>query len=221
MIVPMIDQFIEFVLKYWYWFVIGGLGIIIFSWWRKIKQLQFSYHSEIREHHDIIKEELKLNPTNYIWLFKKDKKIGKIKGLTNSTIKKTTKKGEIEENYYDLSVAFNSLGLKDIKIWYGEKHFTIPKELIKLDFENNKITIQSGVDLERYIGYVVPPDEKTKIYVREKFHRTMADKSFDAMGNQMKNFAIIRDMWAYQMALKEKEIEKIREEKALTPMKSR
>lgn len=228
-----IDGIIDTLFNNWYWFVITILGFLVVVFLIKVKKLKVERHSEVKEHHEIVNEELLLNLSKLGGLYQGDTKKGNIKSLStkirniSTRIKKKTKDGDKESvvlekhKFYIFNYKPVAIDFILFKLCWGKQHLVVPAELIKFDWSRKRAILRSDVSIDKFLGYASPDDEKTKLFIFSEFYRTLTDKAFDGFGRQMLNFSEVRDMWAHDLSLKEKEIEKIKEEKKLMGTRSR
>lgn len=222
----LLDDVIQYLMDNWYFIVIillGGLVIFFIIKFLKEKE-RHKRHSEVKEHHEIIENELKENKSDMKYLCQGRKKLGSIYSLVKKPMKEERIEGKtrkiIEKNYFIIGVRTMGVGIGRMKvIWLGKKHYLFPEDV--LFFEGDNIHLAQSVNPEYYIGYRVSPDQETKIFTQTQFHRTMMDKTIDGMGAQMVKFSNVRDSWAHLIAMKEKDIERIKEEKRLATTKAR
>ncbi len=214
----------------WYWFLLVGFGIIILLMWVKLsKNKKKEYYSEIKYHHDKVEDELRLNLSSIGYLYQKGKCLGKVKGLATKIIEKPktkrrkTKEGtETEillerEKYYVFSLATKGYWI----FRYGSEHLLIPQKFIKFDWAKKRMQLDNDISLEYFLGYFVPSGEKPKIFTHSEFYRTLMDKSIDGMGTQMLKFSEVKDEWAFAIAMKQKDIERVEAEKKLMGTRAR
>lgn len=218
--------------KWYYWLIILLAIALVLAIANILKNKnKRERHSEVKEHHEKIEKELAVNKLPRIkWLYQRNKKIGRIKGIAEKVIntpitrKVKSEQGlmleEVEithDKYWVIEVAVKSF----LGIWTSKEHIVLPDKVVTFNYGRKRIELANNVYLEYYLGYLLPTEQKSKIFTFSDFYRTMMDKTVDGMGNQMINFSEIRDTWSHEMDLKEKEIEKLKEEKKLAGTKAR
>lgn len=211
---------------YWYIIALALLGFLALNFFVKLQKNKKEYHDEIKDHHEKVDRELKLNKTVYKNLFYRGKKIGEIYGMANKGIVENKevivdkKKSSIEvvRNFLILGVRTNSIFKL---IWLGKNHLVLKYEDCETDYIRKAIHVKPDINLEYYLGYFVPIDKEIEVNVFDNLHRTMLDRTMNAMGNQMKNFAEVRDVWGHLANMKQLDIEAIKEEKKLMPTRAR
>lgn len=206
-------------------------GLIIFYLISKLLKTKSKreYHSEIKRHHDIIDKQLALSPTDYSKLMHRGKQIGKIFALSEETKIRTVpieNKKEGVKTSYDVIDRFVLIGIKNKKsfipgLWTNKIHMKLNPNDITKNYGLGTIELDSKLDPTYFLGYSTNNDKRIQFNILDNFYKTMFDHAIDGMGNQAHKLAEMRDEWAYQLSLKDKEIERIREEKKMLPTRSR
>jgi hypothetical protein len=194
------------------------------------KKMKIQYHSEIKEHHDLMEKEFKLNPADCKWLCRKGKVIGRIKGMiklnkeVRTEIRKIDEKGVLQKDiitelkpFYKFNIA--EKGFLFLRV--GSIHITLPEKLLEFDYNKSRVNIESDVNLEYYKGYFTSTEQESKIFTDMEFFKTLRDKDIDGVGNQAKRYSEVRAEWSHDIDTKDKEIEKLKEERKLSGTKAR
>lgn len=225
-----LTDIVVFLREKWYFIALGVMGIVILVLLIKQKK-RTEYYNEIKDHHQIIDDELKFNKTIYKNLFYKGKKIGQVYGkadkynISKKKLKVKSPDGKEKETEEDVVNKTTVIGAKMSNflnmLWFGKTHIELRDQDYKTDFIRKAIHINSKLDMEYYLGYYAPLDLEVKLNIYDNFNRTMLDKTMNGMGNQMRNFSEVRDIWGHMANMKQMEIEAIKEEKKLMPTRAR
>lgn len=237
------NQYLTWIIEHWYIFLIA-IGLIVLIILLSKGKKKREYYSEINRHKEIVNNEMKFNPSDYKYLVIKNLKGTKILGeivgyrTDNYNVKYLTRDKEsprmkelnailneilpVEKkeelfNMITVSVLTKKIGLFGIDFFFsGKEIFTMPKSFVRLDDVNSQVICDEDINFIYRDGrYVSGKNQVAIIYTENELIRTIHDHSVDAMGYQALRLTEVKDEYAQQINLKEKDAE-IEEKKRKT-----
>lgn len=227
-----IGNVIGIILNYWYFIVIGILGIYILSSLSKKRKIE--YYDQVKENKKIWAYELEWNPSEFTEIIHRNNRykiygerfIGRVE--LNVEPPKERQDREFTEkeiaNYKLEKIKAKLKGLQEPEIiihkflvksknfmnffWHGEYGIIAvePNDFYPLK-KGNKIRLHDSLRLMYEKGMLIPLRPNMIDFVSEETERVMKDLEISGRGQQQKDFSRIRSDYAHQEVMKEKDIE--------------